>query len=59
MNKIIITIETVNAAFEDAGINFELARILKELANNPEKLFDGKKIFDLNGNAVGKITIEE
>jgi hypothetical protein len=58
--KIEITMD--NAAFEeDAGM--ELARILRRLATDAEKHsvhnLDWLSLRDMNGNYVGRVTIEE
>ncbi len=60
--KITITINTDNAAFEDYGLESEVARILKRYASELE---DGlinvsvgpRNLHDINGNAAGKVTI--
>lgn len=56
--KIIITLSTDNAAFED---DCEVSRILRELARNWEDYRNGNrsKLMDINGNAVGTVDIEE
>ena len=46
-----IQINTDNAAFEDK--NFELARILRELADKIENGQEEGSLFDYNGNKVG------
>jgi hypothetical protein len=57
-NSISITIDTGNAAFDEEGGNgyaFEVAAILKTAS---EKLQDGHrefKLYDTNGNHVGKV----
>lgn len=56
-----ITIDIDNAAFEDAPTS-ELARMLEELADDlrsrqDERWFDGKRLMDINGNTVGRITV--
>ena len=59
-----IKINMDNVAFEDAGI--ELARILRQLAENAEDFLDDTSVFsdgiteaiyDINGNRVGSISI--
>jgi len=53
MTKIMIEIETGNAAFEDYPM-FEVARILKKLASDMEHCGHGDyTIHDINGNPVG------
>ena len=60
MERITITINTTNDAFGDIPelANYELARIINELAKN---IADGKKtekLLDINGNKVGKVVYE-
>lgn len=60
MERITITIDTTNDAFGDIPdlAQYELARILHELANN---IMDGKEpetLLDINGNKVGKVVYE-
>jgi hypothetical protein len=58
MEKIIITIETVNAAFEENGIG-EVARILRKLADDMEYCESAKMpVFDINGNSCGKVEVK-
>ena len=57
MKKIIIEIETVNAAFED-DFNGQIEAILEEITG---MFFVGKTpltIRDINGNVCGKVIIE-
>jgi hypothetical protein len=66
MNQITITIETLNAAFDDGNTGAEIARILRDFAdkidgsegyyNDPINL-DGTKLRDINGNKVGTVEI--
>ena len=58
--KIIITIDTSNAAFEERGPEVEAASILEYLASNWRGggLFD-RTLRDINGNIVGEAIIEE
>lgn len=60
MAKIIITICTDNAAFEDTG-GSEVARILRELADDydNEGFHVYKKLRDINGNSVGNTTFKD
>ena len=56
-DQITITIETGNAAFEEAGTGQEVARILRKLADQIEE-WPGASAFkvglrDVNGNRVG------
>lgn len=61
--NITIEINCDNAAFEDDA-GREVARILADLASklprlrNPAK-WDGLTLCDINGNTVGKVTVEE
>ena len=58
MEKITITINTENAAFDDCPEE-EVKRILHELAYSIDNSgLTEKKIRDINGNTVGSITIE-
>ena len=57
-----IQFETDNAAFEEYNFNFEVARILHNLADH--MLSEGgsrgeqlKPIFDLNGNRIGSLEV--
>lgn len=51
---ITITIKTDNAAFEDQGRAFEIARILKTLAARLEQgYYLSPNLLDANGNTVG------
>ena len=53
MERITITIDTSNDAFRGMA-QYEVARVLYELANN---IMDGKEpetLLDINGNKVGK-----
>lgn len=59
--KITITIETGNAAFDDAPMG-ETARILREMADRLEHEGPPNKFYscrDYNGNIVGRVTVEE
>lgn len=60
MENITISIETSNAAFEDAGVNYEVARILSKLAERIKNDgMDAGEVFilrDKNGNKVGTAT---
>ena len=56
MAKFVVTIETDNAAFEDAGREIETARILRDIARRLDKGddFDTRRlVFDANGNHAG------
>lgn len=54
MEEIIISIETVNAAFEEEPER-EIARILRELASKLENGQHPESLRDINGNKVGKV----
>lgn len=57
--KFTLAINCDNAAFEDVGAPFEIARILSEVA---EKLDTGSyrgSIRDANGNVVGSYALED
>lgn len=54
--EIKIKIDTSNAAFEDNGVEAEIARILRRLADKAEsstEYLDGTSLMDSNGNTVG------
>ena len=61
MENLTLSIDTTNAAFEDTGVESEVARILKALAERIER--EGAKagqefvLRDLNGNKVGTATV--
>jgi len=59
MKKIIIEIETVNAAFEDYGTD-EVSRILNWIADRLDSDIGSEThtIMDINGNVCGKVIIE-
>lgn len=59
MKEFKLTIKTENEAFSDenGGAEFEVARILRDLA---DKFEDGKlpgSVRDINGNKVGEVTV--
>ncbi len=60
---ITITINTDNAAFSDGNAGSEVARILrkaaKQIEDNGLPLNDDPPLIDINGNKVGKITVED
>jgi hypothetical protein len=59
MEKIIITIETVNAAFEENGIYPEVISILGDIIARTELYCDiPEKLYDSNGNVVGKVEVK-
>ena len=56
MLRFSLNIDCDNAAFDDSGIATELARILRKTATQLEAGDDfesGRKVYDVNGNAVG------
>lgn len=55
MEKIIITIDTVNSAF-DTDPATEVARILRDIAKDMEGGYV-PTVFDTNGNRVGSVKI--
>jgi len=58
--RITITIETGNAAFDDAPMT-EVARILRHIAKRCEEYGDPEciKPIDANGNTCGSITVRK
>ena len=57
--KVTIKIGTENAAFEtDAGLQDELARILRKLADDLEAGRYPLMLLDINGNRVGDVCYE-
>ena len=56
---ITIKIKTGNSAFQDDQFDLEVARILRELANDfvDGKVSRDKGLFDYNGNRVGGVSI--
>lgn len=57
MEKITITIKTVNSAFEDSKED-ELARILEEISSVIRNGNNPTVVRDINGNKVGTIEYE-
>lgn len=57
MESININIKTVNAAFDDS--NYELARILSKLADDIRDNNIPYYLYDINGNKVGIVEIED
>ncbi len=57
-DKVQLSIELGNAAFEDGPVEFEVARILRDLADKLESNgLDGEfSVRDINGNTVGQFT---
>lgn len=51
-----VKIETGNAAFSDGNRNYEIARILRELADKLEHGHEPATVRDINGNTVGTVT---
>lgn len=60
MDKIIITIKTGNAAFEafEGLEHYEVARILRRLADKLENGSKPERLLDINGNNVGTVEYE-
>ena len=60
MERVTITINTTNDAFGDIPelANYELARIINELAKNIADGREPEKLLDINGNKVGKVVYE-
>lgn len=60
VEKVLITIETNNAAFEH-DLELELRLILEELTKKLRtrtvRQLDKSKLLDSNGNAVGRVTV--
>ena len=59
--KLTIEINCNNAAFADDAAG-ECARILNHLAGqlgNPLGIYDGHRLFDINGNRVGKLEVSD
>lgn len=52
-----LEIDTGNAAFEDEGKGYEIARILRDLAAKVENGADSGSVRDLNGNKVGTFEV--
>jgi hypothetical protein len=56
-NMLNLSIDTANAAFEDYGLEVEVARILKAAA---DRILNGDTDFnlrDINGNTVGRVCL--
>ena len=56
MTKITITINCENEAFQNG--NVELARIIRDLANEIEAFRIPETLYDINGNRVGIIELK-
>ena len=55
---ITIKIKTGNSAFQDGQFGLEVARILRELANDfADEIGRDKGLYDYNGNRVGGVVI--
>lgn len=52
-----LEIDTGNAAFEDEGKGYEIARILRDIAAKVENGADSGSVRDLNGNKVGTFDV--
>ena len=59
MERIIITIETGNAAFEESPTG-EIGRILRDLAERFEQdgLLHDRQLYDINGNDCGCVQVD-
>jgi hypothetical protein len=57
LNRVTITLDTQNAAF-DAGVEKEITRILRKLANDIEQGHEKTVLQDINGNKVGTVEYE-
>lgn len=58
--KVQIEVKMDNAAFNDSGKGYELARILRKLADNVQDGYafnenDDTNLLDINGNKVGTV----
>lgn len=53
VTKVIIEVETTNAAFEGENFEYELRDVLSEIL-----LIDGYKLTDSNGNTCGTLRVE-
>lgn len=53
-----IEIDTGNAAFEDEGKGYEIARILRDIADKVENGAESGIARDINGNKVGTFEVE-
>jgi hypothetical protein len=60
MNSIRIEFNTENAAFNefDGAYYYEVARILRELADKFENGQEPQNINDINGNSIGECIVE-
>ena len=56
---ITIAIKTDNEAFQDGNRHVEIGRILGEIARafQDDQPYRFRKLFDINGNAVGTVTL--
>ena len=59
MRNVTISIETSNAAFQDGKCGWELARILRDMADQFERGEVPSWPRDINGNNVGRITVPQ
>ena len=53
-----LMIDTSNAAFEGAARGRALAKLLREVAKDPEAGYSGGPLRDLNGNTVGRWSVD-
>jgi hypothetical protein len=60
MKRLLVRIETENAAFSGRGLDLETARLLRKVADEIErhgvKLCNRDKLMDVNGNTVGSVS---
>ena len=57
MNRVLIEINTINAAFREHGGSVELTRILLELTHDiQDHGVRDRFLYDINGNVVGEVT---
>jgi hypothetical protein len=58
MNTFKLTMKLTNAAFAGMNQPYEIARILREVAQKVENEEEISTILDINGNCVGKVEIK-
>jgi hypothetical protein len=54
-----IQFETENAAFQDGFLQYEIARILRDLADDIANGDRSGKVWDYDGNSIGHFSITE
>lgn len=57
--KFIIEIAVDNAAFDGYARDAEVARILRDTATKVDNGVDGGRVYDINGNTVGRFGYTE